>query len=107
MGADPGAPAPVGGSGDDAPGPQSSGPGLIDIAALKRRVLLTGLVALVLFFTAGYVVSAAGAADWWMLVVALLLWALVVRPMMRPVQDVTRLRRRLAYQAFLEGRERR
>ena len=76
-----------------------------DPVALRRRVLLTGLVSLPLFLVLAYVVAAAGLSDWWLLVAVAAGYLVVVRPMMRPVRDATRLRRRLAYQAFREGRD--
>jgi membrane protein YdbS with pleckstrin-like domain len=76
-----------------------------ELAALKRRVLLTAVLTLVLFVTATYVHTAVGGSDWWLLAVAVVLYAAVVRPMMAPVRAATRLRRDLAYQAFLDGRQ--
>jgi hypothetical protein len=81
-------------------------PGIPDIAALRRRVLLTGALTLGLFLVAGYVVATVGASSGWVLVVMALVWVTVTRPLMRPVREVTRLRRRLAYQAWLEQRDR-
>jgi fatty acid desaturase len=76
-----------------------------DPGALRRRVLLTGVLTLVLFLTAAYVLTAVGAGDGWLLVVAVLVYAVVVRPLMAPVRAATRLRRDLAYRAWLAGRE--
>lgn len=73
-----------------------------DPAALRRRVLLTGLLALALFLVGAFAIAAAGLPDWLLLVAAGLGYAGVVRPMMRPVRDASRLRRSLAYQAFLD-----
>lgn len=81
-------------------------PYLLDTAALRRRVLLTGVVTMVLFLAVGVAISSSGLSDWMVLPAAVLLYALVVRPMMQPVRDAVRLRRHLAYQAFLEQRER-
>ena len=75
-----------------------------DVLALRRRVLLAGLVTLVLFFTVAYVLTALDASSWWLLPAVVLLYVLVVRPLLAPVREVVRLRRRLAYQAFLEQR---
>ena len=80
-------------------------PGLLEVGALRRRVLLAGVVSLVLFVTAAYVLVAVGASDLWLLAVAVLLWVAVIRPLMRPVREATRLRRSLAYQAWLDSRE--
>jgi small-conductance mechanosensitive channel len=77
---------------------------LPDVLALRRRVLLAGLVSLVLFLTVGYVLTALDASSWWLVPAVVLLYVLVVRPLLAPVREVVRLRRRLAYQAFLEQR---
>ena len=81
-------------------------PQVPDVLALRRRVLLTGLVTLVLFLTAGYVLTALEASSWWLLPVMVVVWVVVVRPLMAPVRAATRLRRDLAFQAFLESRGR-
>ncbi len=73
--------------------------------ALRRRVLLTGALSLGLFLAYGYVLAALQADQLWALPGVVILYVVVVRPLMRPVRDVVRLRRRLAYQAFLEQRE--
>jgi hypothetical protein len=46
-----------------------------------------------------------GAPSWYALVGAALIWFFVVRPLMQPVRDAVTLRRRLAYQAWLEQRD--
>ena len=76
-----------------------------DPYALRRRVLLTGALSFVLFLAVAYVLTALQASSLWLLVAMVVLWLVVVRPLMRPVQEAVRLRRRLAYQAYLEGRE--
>jgi hypothetical protein len=76
-----------------------------DPAALRRRVLLTGLLTLALFLASAYVVAMAGLSDAWLLLAVVVLYVLVVRPLMRPVRDASRLRRSLAYQAFLDSRK--
>ena len=78
-----------------------------DPAALRRRVLLAGGITLLAFFVIGYVITAIGAAPWLLLPGLLLVLVLVVRPVMAPVLAASRLRRRLAYQAFLESRDER
>jgi predicted secreted protein len=78
--------------------------GTPDPYALRRRVLLTAVVTMVLFLTIGYLLTALDLSGLWTLLAVALLYALVVRPMMRPVREATALRRRLAYQAFLDGR---
>jgi len=79
-------------------------PSLLDVASLQRRVLLTGLVTMVLFLAAGVALSSLELPGWYVLPIAVLLYAFVVRPMMQPVRDAVRLRRDLAYQAFLDQR---
>jgi small-conductance mechanosensitive channel len=76
-----------------------------DPLALRRRVLAAAAVTLLSFFVIGYVVTAVGAPPWLLLPGLLLVLALVVRPLMAPVVAANRLRRRLAYQAFLESRD--
>ena len=80
-------------------------PGTPDPAALRRRVLLTGLLSLALFLVIAYVVAAAKLPDWWLLVSVAVAYVVVVRPLMRPVRDASRLRRSLAYQAFLDSKD--
>ncbi|MCU1672334.1 MAG: hypothetical protein JWN77_447 [Frankiales bacterium] len=76
-----------------------------DPTALRRRVLLTGLVSFGLFLVLAYLVASAGVSDWWLLLAIAVAYVVVVRPLMRPVRDASTLRRRLAYQAFLDSRE--
>jgi hypothetical protein len=76
-----------------------------DPVALRRRVLLTGVLSLALFLVVAYLVASAGASDWWLLLGMAVVYAVVIRPLMRPVRAASTLRRRLAYQAFREGRE--
>lgn len=80
-------------------------PGTPDPYALRRRVLLTAVVTFVLFLTVAYVLTALDVSSAWLLLALALLWALVVRPLMRPVREATALRRRLAYQAYLSSRD--
>ncbi len=87
-----------------APDPGAPDPGTPDPGALRRRVLLTAVVAMVLFLSAAYVVTALQVSDAWLLLALVLVWVLVVRPMMAPVRTALRLRRRLAFAAFLEQR---
>ena len=79
-------------------------PSDLDAGTLKRRVLLAAVLTLVLFVTASYVVSALGVGQGWLLAVLVLLYVGVTRPLMAPVREASALRRRLAYQAYLEGR---
>ena len=76
-----------------------------DPVALRRRVLLTGVLSLALFLVVAYLVAGAGVSDWWLLLGMTVVYVVVIRPLMRPVREASKLRRRLAYQAFREGRE--
>ena len=80
--------------------PRSGEPSALDPGALRRRVLLTAVVTLVLFLSAAYLVTALRLSDAWLLLALVLIWVLVVRPMMGPVRAALRLRRRLAYLAL-------
>lgn len=79
-------------------------PATPDPGALRRRVLLTAAVTLVLFFTTTYVLTALQVSSLWLLPVLALVWVLVVRPLMRPVRAASAVRRRLAYRAWLDQR---
>lgn len=76
-----------------------------DPVALRRRVLLAGAASLLSFFVLGYAVTAVDGPPWLLLPGMLLVLVLVVRPLMAPVLAANRLRRRLAYQAFLDSRD--
>lgn len=76
-----------------------------DPAALRRRVLLTGALTLVFFIVAAYLVASAGVSDAWLLLAVVVIYVVVVRPLMRPVRDASKLRRRLAYQALLDSKK--
>lgn len=76
-----------------------------DPLALRRRVLAAAALTLLSFFVLGYVVTAVGVPPWLLLPALLLVLLLAVRPLMAPVLAANRLRRRLAYRAFLEQRE--
>ncbi len=73
-----------------------------DPAALKRRVLVVGLVAIVLFFATGSLVAWLDVDQAWFLITLALEYLLIIRPLMRPVRNAVTLRRRLAYQAWLD-----
>lgn len=75
---------------------------VVDMLGLRRRVLAAGVTTLVLFLVAAYLLTVIGASDLYLLVVVVVIYLLVTRPLMRPVREMTRLRRRLAYQAFLD-----
>ena len=79
--------------------------GVPDSYALRRRVLLTGLVGVVAFLATGWVVAWLGVADAWLLIGMLVIYLAVLRPMLRPVREAIRLRRRLAYQAYLDEKQ--
>jgi hypothetical protein len=79
--------------------------GTPDPFALRRRVLLTGVLTMVLFLTAAYVVSALDVSSGWLLLAVVVLYVAVVRPLMQPVRAATALRRRLAQQAWLDQRD--
>lgn len=82
-----------------------SEPQVPDTFALRRRVLLTGVVTLALFLGYGYLLAAVEASQWWVLPGIVILYVVVVRPLMRPVREAVQLRRRLAYQAYLESKQ--
>jgi hypothetical protein len=79
-------------------------PAAPDPLALRRRVLAAAAVTLLSFFVLGYLVTAVGGPPWLLLPALLIVLVLVVRPLMAPVLAANRLRRRLAYQAFLDSR---
>ena len=76
-----------------------------DTFALRRRVLLTALVAIGLYVLALVLIETFGAPTWTALVAAALIYLFAVRPLMRPVREAIKLRRRLAYLAWAEQRE--
>ena len=78
--------------------------GVPDTYALRRRVLLVGVVSAALFFTIAYAITWLDVADAWLFIAMAIVYLTVIRPMMRPVRDAIRLRRRLAYEAWLEER---
>ncbi|MCW2670841.1 MAG: hypothetical protein JWO27_2738 [Frankiales bacterium] len=79
--------------------------GVPDTYALRRRVLLTAAVGLVLFLALGWFVAWLEVADAWLLIGLAIVYLAVLRPMMRPVREAIRLRRRLAYSAYLAEKE--
>jgi archaellum biogenesis protein FlaJ (TadC family) len=76
-----------------------------DTFALRRRVLLTGVLSLVLYVAVVVLLDALGAPSLYALLAVGLIYAAVVRPLMRPVREAVRLRRRLAFQAWADARE--
>jgi cbb3-type cytochrome oxidase subunit 3 len=79
--------------------------GTPDTYALRRRVLATGLVGVVAFLAIGWLVAWLGVADAWLLIGMALVYVTVLRPMLRPVREAIKLRRRLAYSAYLAEKE--
>jgi hypothetical protein len=73
-----------------------------DAGALKRRVLWVGVLSLVLWFSLAWTIAWLEVADAWLLIGTVLLYLLVTRPLMHPVREAVKLRRRLAYQAWLD-----
>jgi hypothetical protein len=76
-----------------------------DTFALRRRVLVTGLLALVLYIASVVLLDALGAPSLYGFLAAALIYVFVVRPMMAPVRAAVKLRRRLAFQAWAESRD--
>jgi hypothetical protein len=85
--------------------PEDLHPEAPDTFALRRRVLLTALVTLVLFVGAVVLMDAVRAPSLTVLLVAAVLYLFVVRPMMRPVREAIALRRALAFRAWADARE--
>lgn len=80
--------------------------GAPDTYALRRRVLGVGLLSLVLFLLIAYVIAWLEVDDAWLLIAMALLYLVVTRPLMRPVREAVKLRRRLAYDAWLHEQQR-
>ena len=79
--------------------------GVPDTYALRRRVLLVGVISLSLFFATAYSIVWLGISDAWLLIAMALEYLLIIRPLMRPVRDAIVLRRRLAYQAWRDEQQ--
>lgn len=77
----------------------------LDSTALQRRVLLTGVLTFAAFVAIGLVLSSVQAPGWLVLPAMVIVYAVLVHPLMRPVRASNRLRRSLAYAAYREGRE--
>jgi hypothetical protein len=73
-----------------------------DTFALRRRVLLVGVVSLLLWLALAWTIAWMEVSDAWLLIGTVLLYLLVTRPLMHPVREAVKLRRRLAYQAWLD-----
>ena len=76
--------------------------GVPDTYALRRRVLAAGVVSVGLFLVTAYTIAWLEISDAWLLIAMVLEYVLVIRPLMRPVREAVALRRRLAYQAWLD-----
>ena len=80
--------------------------GVPDSYALRRRVLFTGVVTVAAFLTVAYFLAwlgdFRGTYDAYLLIAMGLIYLLVTRPLMRPVREAVALRRRLAYQSWLD-----
>ena len=79
--------------------------GAPDTYALRRRVLLTALAVVPLYFASAFFITWLDVSDAWLLIAIALIYLLVARPLMRPVRDAIKLRRRLAYDAWLADRD--
>ena len=75
-----------------------------DTNALKRRVLAAGLLSFVLWLALAWTIAWLEVSDAWLVVGSVLLYLLVTRPLMHPVREAVKLRRRLAYQAWLDDK---
>lgn len=74
--------------------------------ALKRRVLWVGALTVVLWLAIAWTIAWLGVSDAWLVIGTVLLYLLVTRPLMAPVREAIQLRRRLAYQAWLDEKHR-
>ncbi len=79
--------------------------GAPDTYALRRRVLAAAVVSIGLFLVTAYTIAWLEVADAWLLIAMVLEYFLVIRPLMRPVREAVALRRRLAYQAWLDDQQ--
>ena len=73
-----------------------------DPHSLRRRVLLVGILAFALYIAMAWTIYRLGVSDAWLLIGAVIAYLVVIRPLMRPVREAVKLRRRLAYQAWLD-----
>jgi len=73
-----------------------------DTYALRRRVLLAGAVTIVLWFLMAWTIAQLEVSDAWLVIGSVLLYIVVTRPLMHPVREAVKLRRRLSYQAWLD-----
>ena len=85
--------------------------GVPDTYALRRRVLLTAVVTVLTFLPLAAVVAWMNPPndnkyDGLLIPGLVLIYFAVTRPLMRPVREAMKLRRRLAYSAYLAEKER-
>ena len=76
-----------------------------DTYALRRRVLLAGIVTFAAFLTVAWLLFQLRVSDAWLLISMVPLYLLVMRPLMKPVREAIALRRRLAYESWLDDRD--
>jgi len=69
--------------------------------ALKRRVLCVGVLSFALWLSLAWTIAWLEVSDAWLVIGTVVLYLLVTRPLMHPVREAIKLRRRLAYQAWL------
>lgn len=81
--------------------------GAPDTYALRRRVLLTAVVGLTLFLVTSYSIAWLEISDAWLLIAMALIYVAVLRPLMKPVREAISLRRRLAYESYLDEKRHR
>ena len=84
--------------------------GVPDTYALRRRVLLAGVATVAMFvavtFSLAWLDGFSGRFNFWVVPLMVLVYFLVTRPLLRPVREAIKLRRRLAYSAYLEEKQR-
>jgi hypothetical protein len=70
--------------------------------ALKRRVLCVGVLSFALWLSLAWTIAWLEVSDAWLVIGTVVLYLLITRPLMHPVREAIKLRRRLAYQAWLD-----
>ncbi|MDP9183956.1 MAG: hypothetical protein M3P04_14435 [Actinomycetota bacterium] len=73
---------------------------------LRRRVLWVGVLSFALWVALAWTIAWLEISDAWLLIGTVLLYLLVTRPLMHPVREAIKLRRRLAYEAWLDEKGR-
>lgn|GEM_PF-2955187 len=76
-----------------------------DTYALRRRVLLAGVVTFAAFLAVAWLLFQLRVSDAWLLISMVPLYLFVMRPLMKPVREAIALRRRLAYDSWLDDRD--